>query len=442
MSSVGPTSPAGDLRVDDALPPWRAGAFAVFAVIGLGVSLRLLFGSASSLISEIRDGYHLGSLEVALLTTGPVVCLGLGASVAPRLARRFGALPVAAGCMALLTVGSALRAVPGWPVLVVGTVIGGLGIAVANVLGPVLIRLLFPHRIGVMTGLLTALICVSAGIASGITPPLTRAFDGSWRLGLGVWALPALIAAAAMGVLAVAHGRGLRRDAGTGAGSPIPVAVVTRAGANRMRWAITGFMGLQSLLAYATVAWLPTIYRDRGVSADEAGLIFSALSVASIVTALTVPVIATRLRSQSTLAVAVVALAILGLLGVLCTGTAGAWPSAVLVGLGQGGALSLALVLMNLRSASAAEATALSAAAQTVGYLVAAIGPVAMGVLHSVTDGWSVPLIALTATMIPLAVCGVIAGRPGLGTTAEQDVTDGAPDHRAPIHSSSARPNP
>ena len=393
---------------------WRAGAVAVAAVIVFGVSLRLMFGSASSLIDEIRDGYHLDAVEVALLTTGPVVCLGLGASVAPRLARRFSVLSVATVSMAVLAVGTALRVVPGWPILLVGTLLGGLGIAVANVLGPVLIRLLFPHRIGVMTGLLTALICVSAGIASGITPPLTRAVGDSWRVGLGVWAVPAVLAALAMTVLTVGRARGLRREARETAAAPAvpPMAPAVGVGA-RMRWAITGFMGIQSLLAYATVAWLPTIYRDRGVSADKAGLIFAVLSVSSIVTALGMPVLAARLRSQRLLAVSVVVLAAVGILGVLTTGTAGAWPCAVLIGLGQGRALSLALVLMNLRTASAAEATTLSAFAQTAGYLLAATGPIAMGALHSLTDGWSVPLIALAATMVPLAVCGVVAGHPG-----------------------------
>ncbi|MGU3293971.1 MFS transporter [Williamsia sp. M5A3_1d] len=393
---------------------WRAGAFAVAAIVTFGVSLRLMFGSASSLIDEIRDGYHLDSVEVALLTTGPVVCLGLGASVAPRLARRFSVLSVATVAMAVLAVGTALRAIPGWPILLIGTLLGGLGIAVANVLGPVLIRLLFPHRIGAMTGLLTSLICVSAGIASGITPPLTRAVGDSWRIGLGVWTIPAMVAAAAMAVLTVGRARGLRRDALAASGGPaVPPPARTVALGARMRWAITGFMGIQSLLAYATVAWLPTIYRDRGVSADKAGLIFAVLSVSSIVTALGVPVLATRMRSQRVLAVAVVVLATAGILGVLSTGTWGAWPCAVLIGLGQGGALSLALVLMNLRTASAAEATGMSAFAQTVGYLLAATGPIAMGVLHSLTDGWSVPLIALAATMVPLAACGVIAGHPG-----------------------------
>lgn len=434
MSRSTPTPPGGDASRTAPIAPWRTVVLAMVAIVVLGISLRLLFGSASSVITEIRTGYGLGSVEVALLTTGPVVCLGLGAALAPRLARRFRALPVAAGAMAVLAVGSALRAVPSWPILLVATMIGGLGIAVANVLGPVLIRLLFPHRIGAMTGLLTALICVSAGIASGVTPPLTRAVGDSWRLALGVWAVPALLAAIAMTALAVVHGRGRTRVAAADTTTPAR-SVIARPGEARMRWAITGFMGIQSLLAYATVAWLPTIYRDRGLSADEAGLIFLALSVSSIVTALTVPVLATRMRSQRLLALGVVSLAVIGLLGVLCTGTGGAWPCAIIVGLGQGGALSLALVLMNLRSASAAEATALSASAQTFGYLLAAIGPLAMGLLHSLTGGWSVPLIALTATMVPLAVCGVIAGHPGSYGAPEDDLPVAVTDARPPIHS-------
>lgn len=256
--------------------------------------------------------------------------------------------------------------------LVLGTLLAGIGIAVANVLGPVLVRLLFPHRIGVMTGLLTALVSASAGIASGATVSLDTAVLHSWRLTLLAWAAPAALAVVAMGVVAARQHRFDRIVAAVPARAPQWQPSVLRL---PVTWAITGFMGLQSLLAFALIGWLPTIYRDRGLAAEQAGLVLTVLCIASILTALAVPVIATRLRRQSGLAVAVVCLSVFGLLGVLTGGTSGAAVWAALLGLGQG-------------------------------------GPFAIGVLHSASRGWTAPLLTLLILLLPLAVCGWVAGRP------------------------------
>lgn len=394
-----------DLRALRAVGTWVA----VIAVVLLGVNMRLVFGSASALLPEIRDAYGLGSGNAALLTTGPVVCLGLFGPLAARLAGRWTVPAVLTGCLILVTAGIALRGTPLWPALLLGTLLAGIGIAVANVLGPVLIRLLFPHRIGVMTGLLTALVSASAGIASGATVSLDTAVLHSWRLTLLAWAAPAALAVVAMGVVAARHHRFDRSVATVPAPAPQWQSSVLR---SPVTWAITGFMGLQSLLAFGLIGWLPTIYRDRGLAPEQAGLVLTVLCIASIITALAVPMIATRLRRQSVLAVAVVSLSVIGLLGVMTGGTSGAVVWAALLGLGQGGQLSLALTLVNLRAASASMTTSLSTVTQSVGYLIAAVGPIAIGILHSASRSWTLPLAALLALLLPLAVCGWFAGRP------------------------------
>ncbi|MEU6562740.1 MFS transporter [Nocardia nova] len=407
MDGRGVTAPGDAVADDDLLAPLRAvgAGVAVAAVVLLGLDLRLVFGSASPLLAEIRRDYGLGSGSAALLTTGPVVCLGLFGPLAARTVRRWTVPMVLTGCLVLVTVGTALRGIPLWPALLFGTLIAGAGIAVANVLGPVLVRLLFPHRIGVMTGLLTALVSASAGIASGASVPLDTGLLHSWRLTLLAWAAPAAVAVAALGVVTARHRRFHRQAAAVSAPGWRPEVL-----RSPVAWAITGFMGIQSMLAYSLIAWLPTIYRDRHLTAEHAGLLLTTLSVASIATALTVPIIAARLRNQSVLACAVVALSVIGLAGVLSgSGEPVLW--AVLLGLGQGGQLSLALTLVNLRAASASITTSLSAMAQSVGYLIAAIGPVATAALHGATGSWTVPLAVLLVSMVPLGLCGWIAGR-------------------------------
>lgn len=397
-------------RESDVRAPLRAvgPVVAVVAVVLLGVNLRLVFGSASALLSEIRHGYQLGSGSAALLTTGPVVCLGLFGPLAVRALRRWTVPVVLAGCLALVAGGTAIRGVPFWSTLLFGTLVAGVGIAVANVLGPVLVRLLFPHRIGLMTGLLTALVSASAGIASGATIPVNTGIFHSWRITLLAWAVPAALAAAALSLVAVRHHRFSRTAAATAEPAPHWQPEVLR---SPTAWAVTGYMGMQSLLAYAMIGWLPSIYRERGMTAEHAGLLLTALSVSSIVTALTVPLLATRLHQQRLLAVAAVVLSVAGLAGVLAGGVGGAIVWAVLLGLGQGAQLSLALTLVNLRAESASATTSLSTMAQSIGYLIAATGPVVTGALRSATGSWTSALVALLVLMAPLAVCGWIGGR-------------------------------
>ncbi|MCJ0976296.1 MFS transporter [Rhodococcus sp. ARC_M12] len=429
--------------------------FAVVTVVLFGLGLRLLFGSTSALTSDIAEFYSADSVSMALLTTGPVICLGVCAAAAGCLLRRARVTHVLVGCLILIAVGTAVRAVPSWPVLVAGTLVAAAGIAVANVLGPVLVRVIVQEwslqerpdkqewslqerpggqewslqerpggqqwslqdrpvspavsarRLGLLTGVLTAVISASAGVASGLSVPLTEALDGGWRWVLGLWAVPVLIAALCMARLSRMFAR-----AGSAA---VPGAVGSRGGSGVLRspvaWAVTAFMGVQSLMAYSMIAWLPTIYQDRGVDAAAAGLLLTALSLSSVVTALTVPSLATRLPRQSVLAVAVVLPTGGGLVGVLSSADSWALLWAVLLGLGQGGQLSLAMTLMNLRAATARDAASLSSMAQTVGYLLAACGPLVCGAVHSATQRWEPSVLFLLVMTAPMAVAGAVAGR-------------------------------
>ncbi|WP_235831462.1 MFS transporter [Gordonia zhaorongruii] len=367
--------------------------------------MRLVFGSASALIKEVTHDYDLGSGGAALLTTGPVVCLGLFGVIAARLISRWSVPAVLTGCLALVACGTAIRGLPAWSALVSGTLLAGIGIAVANVLGPVLVRQFFPHRIGLMTGLLTALVSASAGVASGITVPLANNVFHGWRVTLLAWALPAVVATAAMATMAVRHYRHDPLAQKRSSGPRWQSLVLT----SPIAWAVTGFMGIQSMLAYSLIGWLPTIYRDRGFSPQGAGLLLTALSVASVLTALTVPIVAARIGNQRLVAVAVTALSVCGLIGVASGGTDGAFVWAVILGLGQGGQLSLALTMINLRAASASTAASLSTMAQSIGYLVAATGPFIAATIHTAMGSWTAPVLFLLIAMVPLAICGWIA---------------------------------
>ncbi|MDI9931104.1 MFS transporter [Rhodococcus sp. IEGM 1354] len=421
-------------------------AFAVGTVVVFGLSLRLLFGSTSALTSDIAEFYSANSTSMALLTTGPVICLGVCAATASYFVRRAQVAHVLVLCLSLVAVGTAVRAVPSWPILVVGTLVAAAGIAVANVLGPVFVRLVVREwslserprgrewslserprgrewsstgesdaaagrRLGLLTGVLTAMISASAGVASGVSVPLAEAIDGGWRIALGLWSIPVALASVWMAIFGRAFARG-RSVAGP---ATIPDAAPPRRRpgvlTSPVAWSLTAFMGLQSLMTYSMIAWLPTIFRDRGVDARDAGLLLTALSVSSVLTALTVPSLATRSRNQSALAVAVTLPTCVGLLGIVSAADSWALVWAILLGLGQGGQLSLAMTLMNLRASNARDAASLSSMAQTVGYVLAAAGPLVCGAVHSATQRWEPPIMFLLVVTIPMAAAGAVAGR-------------------------------
>ncbi|OZE26146.1 MFS transporter [Rhodococcus sp. 05-2255-1e] len=420
-------------------------ACAVGTVVVFGLSLRLLFGSTSALTSDIAEFYSANSTSMALLTTGPVICLGVFAATARYFVRRVPVTHVLVVCLFLVAVGTAVRAVPSWPILVVGTLVAAAGIAVANVLGPVFVRLVVREwslserprgrewslserprgrewsstgepdaaagrRLGLLTGVLTAVISASAGVASGVSVPLAEAFDGGWRIVLGLWSIPVVLAAGCMAIF----GRTLSRGRSVAGSATLPDdAPGSRTGVltSPVAWSLTAFMGLQSLMAYSMIAWLPTIFRDRGVDARDAGLLLTALSVSSVLTALTIPSLATRLGNQSALAVAVTLPTCVGLLGIVSSADSWALVWAVLLGLGQGGQLSLAMTLMNLRASNARDAASLSSMAQTVGYVLAAAGPLVCGAVHSATQRWEPSIVVLLVVTIPMAAAGAVAGR-------------------------------
>lgn len=403
---------------------------AVPAVLVFALSLRLVFGSTSAVQEDLAADYGLGPVVLSLLTTAPVLCFWLVGASGGRIIARRGALPTAAGAMLLTAVGSVVRGVPGWQSVFLGTLVAGVGVAVGNVVGPVLIRILTPRHTGAMTGLYTALVGASAGIASGLTVPLRHVFGGV-HPALAVWGIAPVVGlavlllvlrrrrAAAGTAVAGVPDAGAAAEAVTSSPTEGPGASAFALLRDPVVLALTAYMGLQSLVAYSMIAWLPSALRQQGMGAAQAGTALTVLSLVCIVTALLVPVLAVRVADQRVVAVALACLTLVGALGAAVGGTVWAMPSAVLLGLGQGGELALVMVLVNLRTTTVAQAAALSTVTQSGGYLLAALGPLAVGVVHGATGGWTAPMLVLVALSVVMAGAGLVAGRPGvIGATA------------------------
>ncbi|MEU9841915.1 MFS transporter [Actinomadura sp. NPDC048032] len=381
-------------------------AAAVWSLVGLvllTINLRAAITGISPVLGDLRDAFGLSGAETGVLTTLPVLCLGVFAAVAPVVARRFGTETAIAGSLVMITAGIVLRVVQSPVSLYVGTVLAGAGIAMGNVLMPAVIKRAFPSRLGSLTGLAMMLMAASGAVAAGLAVPLEAA--GGWRLALAVWAVPSLVAALVWGPLAL---RGRR--------APTPPVTVPRAGGSLLRsptaWAVAAFMGLASLMFYVLLSWLPEIMRDAGHPAATAGMMVSTMMIVGIPLGFLVPVFAARLCDQRPLVVAVAATMVVGLVGLLLAPSAG-WTWVVILGIGTGSAFPLAFTLLSLRSPNPSTAAGLSGMAQTGGYLLAAAGPLAVGVLHDATGGWNVPVALLLALVVPEVVVGLLAARPG-----------------------------
>lgn len=379
----------------------------LLGLVAVALNLRPALSSLAPVLPRVQEALRLDGTMAGLITTMPVLCLGLFAPLAPRLARRYGNATAILAALLVLVAGNALRGLESLPLLVAGTILAGAAIGIGNVLLPGLVKREFPHKAGLMTGVYTMALSFGAAVASGLTVPVERLFnpalDGAgWRAALAIWAIPALVAAIAwLPQLLV----------GRGGGPGMTAAPVRGLWRDRVAWQVTLFMGLQSSLAYAVFGWLPAILQDRGDSAVTAGLMVSLSVMVQVGAALVVPTLAGRMARQSGLAVAMMACTAAGLLGFLFAPLSTSWGWAILLGIGQGGSFGLALTMIVLRARDAPVAAELSGMSQSVGYTIAAIGPFGIGVLHDWTGGWTAVGIFCAAIAVAAAAFGIGAGR-------------------------------
>ena len=369
------------------------------SVVLVAVNLRPAVAGIGPVLPEIRAGLGLGGAAAAALTTLPVLCFGLLATAAPRLARRYGIEPVLVGVLAVLAVGVLGRVLDGPPALFAGTVLAGGAIAVGNVLVPPLVKRDFPDRTTTMMGVYTMSVTGAATLAAGVAVPLAEASGLGWRGALGVWALPALVAALAWLPRLRGHARPPERPAGRS---------LLR---DPLAWQLTVYFGLQSLSFYALLGWLPSMYRDFGASPAAAGFLLSLSGLVQIPVSLVLPGIAGRARSQVGYAVGATALIGVGLAGVLLAPMAAPYLWVVAIGLGQGACFALGLNLFVLRTRRVDDTARVSAMAQSIGYTLCALGPLLVGLLREATGSWTLPLVLLLVLLVPQAVSGALCGR-------------------------------
>jgi CP family cyanate transporter-like MFS transporter len=376
------------------------------AVLTLAVNLRPAVNALGAVIPELRDATGMSGGTAGLLLALPTLSFALLGIGAPALAARIGSHRTVLLAVLLLIVGQLFRSLlPGVPMLFLGSVLTLAGIAIGNVLLPGLVRLHFPGAVTAVTAVYTTLLTAGGAIGAAITLPLQDAFGGDWRLGIGMWAALAAVALVPWIAMALAVGRPSLQPAGP---VRIPVSTLRR---STVAWAMAGYFGLQSLQAYVLFGWLPEILVDAGLT-DQAGA-FQVFVIAGvgIPIAAIVPWLLGRLRSPRGLIVAMMGCYLAGYLGLLTAPGGATLLWSLLLGLG-GGAFPTALTLIAIRARTPGGTIALSAFAQSVGYLLASAGPILFGLIHDWTRGWTWPLIMLCCLLAVHLTVGLIIARP------------------------------
>ncbi|NYF24445.1 CP family cyanate transporter-like MFS transporter [Sporosarcina sp. JAI121] len=379
--------------------------FLLFGIIFIASTLRAPLTSVGPLISSIRDSLAISNVLAGFLTTIPLLAFALISPFAPKIARRFGLELTLFGSLILLTSGIIIRSLGTTSNLLLGTFLLGLAIAFGNVLLPGLIKLNFPLQMGLMTGIYSVSMNLSASIAAGASVPLAHGARLGWEGALGIWALLSFIALLIW--LPQLKHKKLANTPELSSEKPQSISLWR----SPLAWGITFFMGFQSLIFYTTSAWLPEVLKAQDLDADSAGWMLSLLQFSQLPITFIIPIIAGKVKDQRLIVIAVTVFYLMGYGGIFAGATSFTPFFMIIIGIAGGASFGLAMMFFTLRTRTPNEATEMSGMAQSFGYMLAAIGPVLFGFLHDFTSGWTVPMLIILVSSVILFLSGMKAGK-------------------------------
>ncbi|WP_433574598.1 CynX/NimT family MFS transporter [Nocardia brasiliensis] len=375
----------------------------VLAILLVAANLRATLTGVGTLLPAIEHETGLPSSAGGVLSTLPLLMFAVTSPFVGRVAHRFGIVAPLVASLAVLAVGTTIRSLPSIACLFAGTVLLSVAIAVGNVLLPTVIRTHVPARqMHMVSALYVTVMGLVAAVSSGISVPLAKVLPGGWHSALAWGVVPAVVA------LVVWLPR--LREARSNDDTPAEETHARTPWRSWLAWQVSLFMGLQSLAFYTAIAWLPSILSTQGMSTAAAGWMLFYYQVVALITGMLLP-LATRGRHDQRFAAAIAASVVAAGFAILLLLPTLALVACTLLGLGAGVCLVLALTFQSQRATGPRETTALAGMAQSIGYLVAAAGPLLLGILHDATASWTGALILLTVLSLLMAAAGYGAGR-------------------------------
>lgn len=377
----------------------------IIGIVFISTTLRAPLTAVGPIISYIRDGLDISNVLAGFITTIPLLAFAIVSPFVPKIARRLGMEMTLFLAILMLAIGIIIRSLGTPFLLLLGTALIGVAIAFGNVLLPSFIKLKFPLQLGLMTGVFTVSMNLSAGIGAGISYPIADGTSYGWQGALGFWAILAIIAC----IIWLPQVK--KKQEIDVVPSSTNVEKAKSILKSPLTWTITLCMGLQSLIFYTTAAWIPEILQTQGMEAEKSGWMLSIMQFAQLPMTFLIPILAGRFKDQRILVLVFTIFYLIGFTGLLYGDISLTLLWMVALGLGGGASFGLVMMFFSLRSRTPMEAADLSGVAQSFGYLLAAVGPVFFGFIHDATGSWEIPKILFIVTVILLFFAGMHAGR-------------------------------
>ncbi len=375
-------------------------ALLIIGIIFIAFNLRPAITSVGPLVVSIRDYFGINNLEAGFLTTIPLVSFAVISPFVAKISRRIGNELTLQLALLVLISGILIRYIDQLWLMYLGTLIVGAGIAVSNVLLPGIIKADFPKKIGLMTSIYTTAMCAMAGLASGISIPISDGAGLGWQNTLLIWAILAIIGSLLWLPQLRNNQKSSTFDDDKSDGKSI--------WNSSMAWWVTVFMGLQSFLFYCIIAWLPSLLQSKGMSDQLAGWMLLFVQIIGLPATFFVPIIALRLKRKEIVVVIIGLMNMLGFGGLLLFNHPILLVTSIgIFGLSMGGSISLAFAIISLRSKNSRQANELSGMAQSIGYLLAATGPVLLGFVFDRTGSWLMPLLIIQFVNLGMFISGM-----------------------------------
>lgn len=395
---------------EETLEITRIGKFILLAgIILVASNLRAPITSVGPVIPQIQDALHLSNTLAGFITTIPLLAFALLSPIAPKLAEKWSIEIVLWVAIWAIGLGLWVRTSSNVVLLFAGTALVGSGIAFGNVLVPPFIKQRFPKKIGLVTGIYSVAMNITASLASGFSIAIGHWTDWGWKGSIGVWLFFSLITI----ICWIPQLIGAKGKTKTPHGTPAAHRQKsTSMFGSRLAWYITIFMGLQSLLFYCAVAWLPVVLQDWGMASEASGWVLSFIQFAQLPIVFVGPIIAARVKNHTPLLWFIGGTLAVSFLLIIGWRTQFIIPAVILFGLGTGLAFSMVMMWFVLRTATTRDAARISGMAQSFGYALAAVGPPLFGAMHDWTGNWETPFLLLVATTIVLYIAGMKVTKP------------------------------
>lgn len=384
----------------------------IIGIIFISFNLRAPLTAIGSLASIIRDYFQISNSLTGFITTLPLIVFAIVSPFVTRISLKFGnGLTMLIGLLILIS-GELIRSYTGLTGVFIGTVILATGICIGNVLIPSIIKLVFPDRVAAITSIYTPVMSMFAAISSGISIPLATGMNLGWQNTLSIWLIVGIFALIIWIPQLKKSAWNIESKSNVKAEDVSLDEKTPPIWKSPLAWYVTLFMGLQSILFYCFIAWLPAILQSNGLSSELSGYMLSLYQITGVPASFVVSQIADKIKSQRILAAITSSIYLTGILGLAFgSNTSMMYVYLTLMGIGSGSSVSLALSFMGLRASNAKEAAKLSGMAQSIGYLLGAIGPLLIGSLYDVTGSFREPFIFIITITVLLILLSFGAGQ-------------------------------